>query len=154
MNFIKGKELGGMGETPKAVQAFLEQIVKEESPVVQVLKACNQSIIAPFVMELRLNLCKDVPFKDGGGWRISVQILEDQVCILHNKRQKQLRTDGQPEVFEFEWELKMTFPLNMREMTNISFKVTSIDYTVDAEQEVKDKLNQTLEPYFQHVNQN
>jgi hypothetical protein len=74
-------------------------------------QACNQSIIAPAVIELTLNICPILPFKDGGGWRIEIMINSDHVSILHRKRQKS--NDG---MFEFEWELSLVFD---REITTI-----------------------------------
>ena len=49
------------------------EVIKEGTPTLQVLKATNQSIIAPAVIELTLNVCPKISFKDGGNYSFSRQ---------------------------------------------------------------------------------
>lgn len=44
----------------------MNDVLGPDSPTVRVFKACNQSIIAPAVIELTLNTQPKVMFKDGG----------------------------------------------------------------------------------------
>lgn len=66
--YVTTSETGETGDLPKSIQLFLKEVVTEDTKVVKILKACNQSIIAPFVLQLRLSLCAEMPFKDGGFW--------------------------------------------------------------------------------------
>ncbi|KAF2077327.1 hypothetical protein CYY_001393 [Polysphondylium violaceum] len=52
---------------------FLDEVCESDnSKLVNILKCCNQAIIAPVVIELTLNIAKAVPFMDAGGWRILI----------------------------------------------------------------------------------
>ena len=50
----------------RELNRFLFEVLGEDSPTTKILKSCNQSIIAPAVIELTLNVCPKVAFKDGG----------------------------------------------------------------------------------------
>lgn len=51
----------------KKIQLFLQEVVGPESSVVKVLKACNQSIIAPVIIQLRIRFFTgELLFKDHG----------------------------------------------------------------------------------------
>lgn len=50
----------------REIARLVGEFLGKESKIVKVLKACNQAIIAPAVIELTLNVCAKVPFKDAG----------------------------------------------------------------------------------------
>ena len=50
----------------REIARLVGEYLGKESKMVKVLKACNQAIIAPAVIELTLNVCAKVPFKDAG----------------------------------------------------------------------------------------
>jgi len=131
----------------RELNRFLHEVVGEETPTVRVLKACNQSIIAPAVTELTLNIQKQVPFKDGGGWRIRITVKEDEVCVTHWKKQKQQQAD-QGFFESFEWALTITFDKKAERILSYSFFLCGIEYKEGATEEQKQNLKNTLDEFF------
>jgi hypothetical protein len=54
--------------------------------------------------------------------------------VEHKKREKQSRTDGKKEEFEFEWQLKMSFSSNMDTLQKVEFHITDLVFYDDADQ--------------------
>jgi len=64
---------------------FLDEVCESDnSKLVNILKCCNQAIIAPVVIELTLNIAKAVPFMDAGGWRILISKTNPSTVISTN----------------------------------------------------------------------
>lgn len=130
----------------RELNRFLKEVVEEDSPTVRILKACNQAIIAPAVIELTLNIQKKISFKDGGGWRIRIAVVEDRVIVTHWKRQKHVAKHGEVELFEFfEWELSLEFDARVEKIINFRFSLSEIHFknlaTIDQRNEIISILN-------------
>lgn len=66
LDFVRpnsGQEHSDMG---RDIQLFITEVIGESSRVVKTLKACNHSIIAPAILQLKKNICPQLMFKDGG----------------------------------------------------------------------------------------
>jgi hypothetical protein len=63
--------------TESQLTRFLVEVIGEDSPTLKILKTCNQSIIAPAVTELTLNVVSQLSFKDGG---------TNNICLTHPRR--------------------------------------------------------------------
>ncbi|PRP79538.1 hypothetical protein PROFUN_12771, partial [Planoprotostelium fungivorum] len=99
----------------KELAMFFYEVLGEESPTARILKACNQAVIAPAVIELTVNVAPKVPFKDGGGWRIGISVddSDGSATVTHWKRQKATVRPNEPEPFSyFEWYLSIVFTHN------------------------------------------
>eukprot|EP00027_Filamoeba_sp_ATCC50430_P006043 CAMPEP_0168557480 /NCGR_PEP_ID=MMETSP0413-20121227/9450_1 /TAXON_ID=136452 /ORGANISM="Filamoeba nolandi, Strain NC-AS-23-1" /LENGTH=391 /DNA_ID=CAMNT_0008588519 /DNA_START=136 /DNA_END=1311 /DNA_ORIENTATION=+ len=143
----KANSIPGM-DVSKDVVAFLRDVVGADSHIVNILKACNQSIIAPLVTQLRLEICPQLKFKDGGSWKIHVVIQDDCVKIIHLKNQKQMRLDSNPSEFEFEWELEIQLTRDTNQLTTVSFKVPQLLFNEHTTEETKKQMYNIFTPYL------
>ena len=117
-------------DVPKALERFLEEIVGgDRSRTVQLLKAANQAIIGPAVVELKITLGPAYLTKDvRGWWRVEVQLGgPDQVEVVTRKRDVCVRGN-----FLLEWTLTVLFgappapsPLSPQD---IRFELTLVRY--------------------------
>jgi hypothetical protein len=65
-DFIRQDSGTERGDIARDVLRFIQEVIGEDTRVIRTLKACNQGIIAPAVMQLRMNICPHLKFKDGG----------------------------------------------------------------------------------------
>eukprot|EP01119_Soliformovum_irregulare_P011552 TRINITY_DN290_c2_g1_i5.p1 TRINITY_DN290_c2_g1~~TRINITY_DN290_c2_g1_i5.p1 ORF type:complete len:322 (-),score=97.84 TRINITY_DN290_c2_g1_i5:964-1929(-) len=143
------KDSVGDKDISRDLTRFLEEVVKEESPTLRVLKACNQATIAPAVIELTLALSKRLSFKDGGSWRIRVTVDSDEISVTHWKKQRPLIKPGEDEIYlHFEWELTLFFDKSARKITDFLFKLSDIEFVEGVEEEKKAGVLDALETYF------
>jgi len=134
----------------RELKRFLDEVVEENSPVVRVLKACNQAIIAPPVIELTLNVQKQVSFKDGGGWRIRIMVKDNEVSVTHWKRQKHVAKPPERELFDFfEWELTLLFDKRVERIMSYSFLLSDIQFNQNATQQQRNEITNILTEYFE-----
>lgn len=70
-----------------SVNGFLERYFGDDSKTVAVLKACNQSIMAPAVTQLKKALLEKLNYKDvAGGWTVHVRCFKDEIVVAHRKK--------------------------------------------------------------------
>lgn len=115
----------------------------EDHPVMKTLKAVNQSIIAPAVIELRLSICPSLPFKDTSGWQVHIIVNDETVIVQHSKRQNHRDARKVEEAFEFEWTLTMTFSRDLTKCTDMALSITELSFgpnTVIAKKEEYQRL--------------
>jgi len=94
-----------------------------------------------------LNIQKQVPFKDGGGWRIRITVKEDEVCVTHWKKQKQQQAEN--EFFEFfEWALTITFDKKAERILSYSFDLCEVQFKEGATEQQKQNLTNILNEFF------
>jgi hypothetical protein len=78
----------------------------ENSRLVRLLKTCNQEILAPAVLRLKLHIHRHLQYKDlRGQWHIAIELKPNgHLLVSHNKREQS--SDSTPEnQFEFSWSL-------------------------------------------------
>jgi len=129
------------------IQQFITEVLGD-SPITRTLKACNQGIIAPAVLQLKKNICPQLMFKDGGGWCIKITLSNEDILVQHRKREKQLRTDGKKEDFEFEWLLEMHFTHSMDVLKAVDFKVTELLFSEEVTQDMAERTRSCFQDYF------
>eukprot|EP01113_Clastostelium_recurvatum_P024144 TRINITY_DN2881_c0_g1_i1.p1 TRINITY_DN2881_c0_g1~~TRINITY_DN2881_c0_g1_i1.p1 ORF type:complete len:1624 (-),score=446.89 TRINITY_DN2881_c0_g1_i1:45-4916(-) len=130
------------------ISLFLTEVAGRDSRLVRALKACNQAIIAPAVIELTLNVCAKLPFQDAGGWRMEVSLEEgDRVLIRHYKRQRN-RMPGPEEEFEFRWQMTMSFPRDMERMVDVSLVISDLTFGRAMPTERRAEIRDTLAMYL------
>lgn len=116
------------GEMSNRLQYFLTNHFSH-GPVVNILKACNQSLIAAAVIRLKLKFGKYYPYKDQRGqWTIENRILADRVVIAHRKWETSWEANERAasEHFDFEWQLTLTFDRSVSELCDVDFRVTRL----------------------------
>jgi len=101
----------------------------EEDIVVKLLKAsCNQAIVSPAWMNLKLNVMKEFPFKDiKHGWNIYIFFSEQEIIVIHKKKEHGVNKETQKEEFSFVWELKFTFSQNMEKLKFTTYGITDFE---------------------------
>ncbi|KAF0978991.1 hypothetical protein FDP41_002061 [Naegleria fowleri] len=73
----------------QSLEQFMLNYFGEESPVVTVLKLCNQSIIAPAVIALKKQLGQLFRYKDSGYWFIDILINKNGgVTVCHRRKER------------------------------------------------------------------
>jgi len=111
------------------VMDFLLQVVGEDTNTVRVLKACNQSVLAPAVLRLKSVVGSYFPYKDvRGGWRLLIKINQDEVIIVH-RRWEQSFVQGD---FNFKWELEMVFDRQLKDLVQCKVRITDVKFNNDS----------------------
>lgn len=116
---------GGGPELAAALLQVLTQVVGEDRAAVRILKAANQSIIAPAVTKLKKTL-EDVglPFNSvRNGWTIDIRREWDVVVVSHRKVETST-PEGESSgplagPYLFEWFLDFTFGESIADILNI-----------------------------------
>jgi len=137
-------------DVSREISKLLEEVLGETSVTVLILKACNQAIIAPAVIELTMNVAPKLSFKDGGGWRISITIQEEMVIVTHWKKQGHVPRPPETLLFEyFEWKLSITFDRkNNCTPVNFDFTLSDIKFAAGVEEPRKAQIMDILTTYF------
>lgn len=79
---------------------------------------------------------------------MKIEFDKDEIRVVHNKRQKQMRTDGVQGEYDFEWELIMTFDSDVSNLQRISFSICEISFHESASEGTKRSLLQLFDPYI------
>jgi hypothetical protein len=113
------------GDVSKRLLEYLQQVVGEQSKTVKILKACNQSIIAPAVYRLKSVAAEAFPYKDvRAGWRIYITISEKDVQVAHKKWERSFEDDS----FHFKWEFVMVFDKDMKDLQSATLQITEVKF--------------------------
>lgn len=103
-----GRYMQVLQDLPKSLERFMEEVLGGDAcRTVQLLKAANQAIIGPAVVELKLTLGPAYMTKDvRGWWRVEVQLeaASERVEIVTRKRDVCVRGS-----FLLEWTLAVAF---------------------------------------------
>jgi hypothetical protein len=97
----------GLDVSKLSMEGFLQKIGGDQSPVVQVLKAVNQSAISPAIIHLKLklglvNMTKDV--RDSWFYEVIVSASTGQVVVASHKRDQSIKNE-----FQYEWVMAVHF---------------------------------------------
>lgn len=132
----------------REIAALVADYLGKDSKVVKILKACNQAIIAPAVIELTLNVGTKVPFNDAGVWKMMLsRNSEGQVTVTHVKHQKQ-RSNNKEEAFNFEWHLEMIFDTEMTGLADVFLCVPRLNFGPAVSQSKMEGIQYTFAPYL------
>jgi len=132
----------------REIAKLVGEYLGKESKVVKVLKACNQAIIAPAVIELTLNVCTKVPFKDAGGWRMELSKNPDGlITVTHVKQQKQLSSKKEEE-FTFEWHLEIILDEAMTGLSDVFLSIPKLNFGPTVSQSTMEGIQYTFAPYL------
>jgi len=134
----------GTGDPSLSLNDFLEQVVGANSKVVNVLKACNQSILAPGVLKLKFTVGNAYPFKDmRGSWRIDIHVDDDKLCVTHLKRERSFEDDP-ADYFEFEWSLKLIFDKDAAQLQEVLLHIDDLSFGNRMGTKKKDKIQEVM----------
>jgi len=116
--------------------------------------ACSQGIVAPVWMFLKMFLLSGHSFKDVKlGWLIYVVFEGQYIHVIHQKKEQSNHDEEDPPRspgefdFEFTWELKMSFDLDLEKMVSASFGVSSFTVTKFCESSLGKKLEKKVKAW-------
>eukprot|EP01102_Stenamoeba_stenopodia_P021149 TRINITY_DN8444_c0_g1_i1.p1 TRINITY_DN8444_c0_g1~~TRINITY_DN8444_c0_g1_i1.p1 ORF type:complete len:307 (+),score=57.34 TRINITY_DN8444_c0_g1_i1:213-1133(+) len=136
------------GDTAGPFGNFLNRHMGDNSTVVKVLKACNQSIIAPSVVRLKLSIAPRLPFKDlRGAWRIQIHCLKSSVVVFHKKYETSWENFSTEE-FQFSWQLRITFDKAMTTMKTVDVSITEIEFGKSVTDKRKKEVLEIMKQYY------
>jgi len=144
----------GKGDISQQLLRFLVEALSGESLTVKVLKACHQKIVFPGFYHVKSRLFSHLPFKDmRGTWSMSIHLLENHFEVRHRKSQVSQPPKGSPpddlgDEFNFEWELRMDFNLEMSEMIDVDVRVVGINYRDDVSEDRRSVIENTIRQHF------
>ncbi|XP_049851483.1 uncharacterized protein LOC126326072 [Schistocerca gregaria] len=126
----------GTDITKRQMEVFLESIGGDTSPVVQVLRAINQSTISPVNIELKKSLGMQYMTKDvKNSWFFEILTIGPvvrQVVVISHKREQSLDNS-----FQYEWLLSFYFEKKEKggmyffECTKATLGVTDLMYSLE-----------------------
>eukprot|EP00026_Physarum_polycephalum_P009233 Phypoly_transcript_09347.p1 GENE.Phypoly_transcript_09347~~Phypoly_transcript_09347.p1 ORF type:complete len:279 (-),score=43.48 Phypoly_transcript_09347:168-1004(-) len=131
-----------------ALADFLSTVVGHDSLTAGVLKACNQSVLAPGVLKLKFAIGNYYPYKDARGtWRIEVVVGPDWVSVEHLKREKSF--DETPHhYFEFGWSMKLTFDREMQVLRGTELFIDDHKLSDTMSSSTKKKVREVFKPFL------
>lgn len=134
-----------------ATEQFILNVIGEQSKVCSVLRAANQSIIAPAVMKLKFSpFGQAYRYKDvNGQWKVRILLLPDKVTVSHRKREQSQFDHTPADHFEFDWTLDITINSSTwADLQQILFRVVSVDFNKEFDRDKKLKILQSLEEFY------
>eukprot|EP01104_Vermistella_antarctica_P004117 TRINITY_DN14630_c0_g1_i1.p1 TRINITY_DN14630_c0_g1~~TRINITY_DN14630_c0_g1_i1.p1 ORF type:complete len:369 (-),score=91.77 TRINITY_DN14630_c0_g1_i1:29-1135(-) len=146
----------------KQLAQFLALAVDDASGLALVLKACNQAVIAPAVMELKMGVGQNVPYKDvRGAWHIAINVMEDRITVTHQRQEQSIPwrqnlggkssggdNDDEPGVsFVFLWEVEMTFDRWANSLISSSVKVVDVNFEEGTAEHRQQQVLDVFEEY-------
>jgi hypothetical protein len=132
----------------REIARLVSEYLGKESRMVKVLKACNQAIIAPAVIELTLNVCAKVPFKDAGGWRMELSKNEDNLITVTHIKQQRSRSSNKEEEFSFEWHLEIIFDEGLTGLSDVFLSIPKLNFGPAVSQTTMEGIQYTFAPYL------
>lgn len=133
----------------KALLKLLKEQVGEQSKVVGVLKAANQSIIAPVVGFVQAGLEEVLPF-NSKKWKIQVLVGDNLIRVTH-KRLEKAAPDSEEQYgpFTFEWTIDFILDRNVTEIKSIAVKLTSVNTEPGIKKDKEATLRDLLTSVFE-----
>lgn len=133
---------------------FLDKRLGENHKTTKVLKACNQSILAPCVLRLKFGLSQSkVRFKDKrGSWGITLRFNSDTIVVTQQKQEVSWITpqENAKEAFEFTWEQVVTLPLDVSKIKEVELKIIEFRFNdqmpVERRNEITDLFKEIYKP--------
>ncbi|KAH3757130.1 hypothetical protein Pelo_11044 [Pelomyxa schiedti] len=114
------------------------------------LKGINQSILAPANIELRLNMCVALPFKDSqtNVWEIDVNRFDDNIEVVHRRRQVNVDARKEEDYFEFTWELILLFDNKASALKDSSINIIEFKFGPKTSEERRRLVSGLFTPFM------
>eukprot|EP01028_Stygiella_incarcerata_P014423 TRINITY_DN955_c2_g1_i1.p1 TRINITY_DN955_c2_g1~~TRINITY_DN955_c2_g1_i1.p1 ORF type:complete len:296 (-),score=80.36 TRINITY_DN955_c2_g1_i1:247-1134(-) len=91
---------------------------------IRLLKACNQSTVAPAAGDFKLLAMLRHPCRDFQGyWEVDIHLEEDEVRVSQYRKEQTMDSVPRNKRFICRWKLDMFFDPDLRDLRRISFKV-------------------------------
>jgi len=120
---------------------FFRDILTEDCKTTKLFKVVNQSVIFPAAYQLKTavptEMTKDVRSSDG--WRINIFFGHDVIAVTHFRKEQGLKED-----FEYEWELRMTFDKELKDLQAALMRVIDLKFSDSYPPEKRQILKQIL----------
>jgi len=112
-------------DVSKRVGKIMKELLGSDCKVIRLLKACNQSILAPPVVRLKYFIGNEFPYQDSTGtWKIKISFWGDHVRVKHIRWEKSIRKDS----FSFKWEFELVFNRMLRDFLSLDLYVSELQF--------------------------
>jgi len=121
-------------DVSKRIDQVIKETIQSDCKLIRLLKACNQSILAPAVVRLKYFIGNEAPYQDKSGtWRISIYIWRDNVRVKHTRWEKAT----QPNSFQFKWEFELIFNSDVSELISIDLYISEFIFGTGDKDDIK-----------------
>eukprot|EP01003_Olkasia_polycarbonata_P003923 NODE_279_length_1052_cov_83.477567_g237_i0.p1 GENE.NODE_279_length_1052_cov_83.477567_g237_i0~~NODE_279_length_1052_cov_83.477567_g237_i0.p1 ORF type:complete len:298 (-),score=44.61 NODE_279_length_1052_cov_83.477567_g237_i0:24-917(-) len=123
--------------------ADILSLIGAESKTGVAIKCLNQAVVITGHTHIKCNVCplptRDLPGDQG--WQILVT-LNDYIQVKHTKREQNVQFPGDKDSWEVQFDVSLTFDRQMKEITNSSLAVTSLNVEDVKDQDFKEYLEE------------
>jgi len=125
------------GELSRSLEQLLQNAACVNSKPIRVLKAFNQSIVAPAIYRLKLTVGKKLPYKDvRGGWKVYIEINDDEIIVANQKWEQGSDVDS----FQFSWKLDIVLDKELTTVKDVRLKVVDIVFGLKYKEPAQQQL--------------
>jgi hypothetical protein len=140
------------GDISTMLQSFFVKKI-DGSAVLRILKACNQSILAAAVVRLKAGIASRIPYKDyRGAWHIEISFSQDEICVIHKKREMSWEQHPQQsckeDQFEFAWEFLLGFDRQVLDLRRVDLSITEVSFHEQINEKKKKEILEILKDYY------
>jgi len=136
-----------VGDISSRLQFFFQNHFNV-GPVVGILKASNQSILAAPVIRMKVEFGSEFPYKDQRGkWSVENLIFENSVQVIHTKWEMSWERPEKydAEHFDFEWRLVLTFDKDVSQLMDADLSITQLVFASSVPQHFRTKVLEKLQ---------
>jgi hypothetical protein len=123
----------------------------------QILKATNQSAIAPAASIFKMYMMHTYPCRDvQGHWEVGIYLHPDRIEVVQSRREQTMDTAPEVTAFVCRWDLRMVFPRDVSQMERVVFGVTDVTWkgaNVDLSPE-DEKAREAIRDYLGKIDEN
>ncbi len=138
----------GTGDMIMFCDEVITMLGGDQSPTVRVLKTVQQEIVLHCTLTLKELLTKNYFTKDvrtPEGWRIVILVGVNRVQVVHIRREQSIDTQGNTaNHWEYQWELRMLFGIEMTELHSAQLRVTDLFLAETIDKNLEDDLRKTI----------
>jgi len=123
-------------DVSKRLEKVMKELLGSDCKVIRLLKACNQSILAPPVVRLKYYIGNEFPYHDATGtWKIHISFWGDHVRAKHIRWEKSIEKDS----FSFKWEFELVFNKMLRDFLSLDLYISELKFGQKEEEEITRK---------------
>lgn len=121
---------------------------EQSSKTIRVLKTIHQDIVGHCTFQLKQHITSRFMTKDvrtPEGWRITIRVASDHVQVSHIRREQSVDQRGDmTNHWEFEWELRLLFDLEISEMRLAQLRVTDLFLSQNIDSTLEEQIKHDL----------
>ncbi len=145
---LEAETIMAQADIQPALETVFSEVLGVESKTFRVFRTTHQSILVPAMVKMAETVFgpigqtfKDVNRKDG--WQIHIYI-GDAVYVTHVRKEQSLHSPDNPEHFECEWSLRLSFDKNLEDLHAVFVRIENVALHEDMPKESADKIMESL----------